>query len=98
MTQNRRTFMDTALADESARLLRDTLWRPQLTRATRWWRAWRLRHKTHILNGDYWPSTLPRSTYRVWLKEDKADKKSARSVPDRQSGTLILPDSTRAQH
>ena len=67
------------LADEAAQLIRDVMWRLQLTSATRWWRAWRLRRKAHRLYGDYWPSTLPGNTYRLWLKEDNTAKKAHRA-------------------
>jgi hypothetical protein len=53
------------LTDEAARLVRDVVWSPRLTLATRRWRAWRLRQRAHRLYGDYWPSSLPQNTYQV---------------------------------
>jgi hypothetical protein len=66
------------LADDAAMLLRGALWRPVLTFPTRWWRTWRLRKRAIRLYGDFWPSTLPRTMYRDWLKEDKANRKAQR--------------------
>jgi hypothetical protein len=69
------------LADDAAQLLRDTLWRPVLTFPRRWWRTWRLRRKALRLYGDHWPSSLPQSVYREWVKADKAKKNANRAAP-----------------
>jgi hypothetical protein len=63
------------LANDATQLLRDTLWRPVLMLPRRWWRTWRLRRKALRLYGEYWPSVLPRSTYRSWIKEDSAGRR-----------------------
>jgi hypothetical protein len=67
----RAVMASVSLADSAAHLLRDTLWRPALTFPRRSWRTWRLRRKAPRLYGDYWPSTLPKSAYRNWIKESK---------------------------